>query len=212
MRTSKDDPIVTPGSADIHDVLIIRDATSDDIEEIESLISEYVKGHPAENHPRPGNALEDAYFGTNAFAHLLVAQRQGQIVGMGQWWPVFDMFWGMRGAEAEWLYVRPALRRSGIALAIIARICADARRAGAQFLHGAGEGKVAELYERVAVGRESREFHLSGEAFQQLADLEGLPPREIVRERPVRELSLQPADPGRHEQIRPTSEPGQTGD
>jgi ribosomal protein S18 acetylase RimI-like enzyme len=44
------------------------------------------------------------------------------------------MFWGMFGAEAEWLYVKPGCRGSGIVAALIARLCAHASEAGATFL------------------------------------------------------------------------------
>jgi hypothetical protein len=40
----------------------------------------------------------------------------------------------------------------------------------------------------------SRECFLSGKGFQVMADLAGLPVREIVRRLPAPELSRQPAD------------------
>jgi hypothetical protein len=104
------------------------------------------------------------------------------------------MFWGMFGAEAEWLYVKPNCRGSGVVAALIARVCAQASEAGARFLHGDGGDGPSKLYERVAIGMESRECHLSGRAFRILADLDGLPVREIIRRLPSRELGLQPTE------------------
>jgi hypothetical protein len=52
------------------------------------------KGHPAEFHPRSSKALREAYFGDRPVAHLLVAERGNEIVGMAQWRLVHDMFWG----------------------------------------------------------------------------------------------------------------------
>jgi len=176
-------------------MLIIRDATTDDIPEIDAMVNEFVKGHPAEHHPRSQAALREAYFGARPVAHVLIAERDERILGMGQWWLIFDMFWSMFGAEAEWLYVRPQFRGTGTAAAIVARICADARRAGAQFLHGGGDGRVAQLYERVAIGHATRNCYLSGEAFQVVADLDELSPRDIVRHLPDPELGRQPAQP-----------------
>ena len=86
---------------------------------------------------------------------MLVAERNGQIVGMAQWTLIHDMFWGMFGAEAGWLYVRPDCRGSGIVAALVARLCAQAAAVGAQFLHGGGGEGPSRLYERVAIGQVS---------------------------------------------------------
>ena len=112
---------------------------------------------------------------------------------MAQWTLVYDMFWGMFGAEAAWLYVRPECRGSGIVAALVARLCAQAAAAGAQFLHGGGGEGPSRLYERVAIGQASRDCHLSGRAFQVFATLDGLLPRAIVRRLPAKALGLQPA-------------------
>ena len=176
-------------------MLRIRNANENDVAEIESMVADFVKGHPAENHPRSSRVLRDAYFGNRPIAHLLIAERSGEIVGMVQWRLIYDMFWGMFGAETEWLYVKPTFRGSGIVAALIARVCAQASEAGARFLHGGGGGGSSKLYERVAIGMQSRECHLSGKAFRIFADLDGLPVREIIRRLPPRELGLQPAEP-----------------
>ena len=175
-------------------MLLIRDARPDDVPAIEEMVEDFVKGHPAENHPRSSDALRRAYFGERPVTHLLVAERDGDIVGMAQWRLGHDMFWGMFFVEAEWLYVRPRCRGSGIVTAIVAAICGQARRAGAQFLHGGGGEGPQRLYERVAIGMLSRECFLSGKGFQVMAGLEGLPVREIVRRLPAPELSRQPAE------------------
>ncbi len=175
-------------------MLSIRSANENDVEEIERLVADFVKGHPAEFHARSATVLREAYFGDRPVAHLLVAERAGDIVGMAQWHRVHDMFWGMFGAEAEWLYVKPNYRGSGVVAALVARLCAEASRAGAQFLRGGGGEGPAKLYERVAIGHPDRTCHLSGKAFQRFAALDGLAPREIVRRLPAKELGLQPAD------------------
>jgi len=175
-------------------MLFIRRATANDTAEIERLVADFVKGHPAENHPRSSNALGDAYFGEHPVAHLLVAKRDGEIVGMAQWRLIYDMFWGMFGAEAGWLYVKPHYRGSGIVAAVVARLCSEASEAGAKFLQGGGGDGPSRLYERVAIGQSDRVCHLSGKAFQLFAELDGLPVREIVRRLPRKEHGLQPAD------------------
>lgn len=75
--------------------------------------------------------------------------------------------------------------------ALVARICAEAAGAGAEFVHGGGDGP-SWLYERVAIGMSDRSCHLSGRAFQVFAGLDGLPLREIVRRLPAKELGRQP--------------------
>jgi predicted N-acetyltransferase YhbS len=176
-------------------MLVIRNPNENDIPAIENMVADFVKGHPAENHPRSSEALRAAYFGERPVAHMLVAERNGQMVGMAQWTLIYDMFWGMFGAEAAWLYVRPDCRGSGIVAALVARLCAQAAAAGAQFLHGGGGEGPSRLYERVAIGQVSADCHLSGKAFQVFAQLDGLPPREIVRSLPARALGLQAAEP-----------------
>jgi N-acetylglutamate synthase-like GNAT family acetyltransferase len=106
-------------------MLLIRDANENDIPAIESLVADFVKGHPAENHPRSPQTLRAAYFSERPVGHLLLAERNGQIVGMAQWTLIHDMFWGVFGAEAAWLYVRPDCRGSGIVAALVARLCAS---------------------------------------------------------------------------------------
>ena len=158
------------------------------------MVDDFVKGHPAENHPRSPEALRAAYFGEQPVAHLLLAERNGEIVGMAQWQLIYDMFWGMFGAEAGWLYVKPHCRGSGIVAALTARLCSEAAAAGARFLHGGGGEGPSQLYERIAIGYPSRDCFLSGRAFQVFAMLDGLPVREIVRRLPTKELGLHPAE------------------
>lgn len=158
------------------------------------MVLDFVKGHPADGHYRPTEILREAYFGERPVAELLVAERNAEIIGMIQWTLIYDMFWGMYGAETGWLYVKPRHRGSGIFAALVARACADSSKAGAQFLHGGGGEGPSRLYERVAIGNAGRDCYLSGEAYQEFAKLDGLPAREIVRHLPDKELGLQPAD------------------
>ena len=171
------------------DQLTVRLARETDLDDVEEMVNDFVKGHPAEKHPRSRSVLCAAYFGDAPVARLVVATRNGRVIGMGQWTLIYDMFWGMYGANAEWLYVRPEYRGRGVVVAIVAEICAQVRQAGGEFLHGGGDDEVERLYERVAIGRPTHECHVSAEAFQALADLAGLAPREIVRRLPRPELN-----------------------
>jgi GNAT superfamily N-acetyltransferase len=171
----------------------VRLALETDLDDIAGMVSDFVKGHPAENHPRSGSTLREAYFGSAPVARLVVATDSGRVIGMGQWTLVYDMFWGMYGANAEWLYVRPAYRGRGVVACIVAEICAHVRRSGGEFLHGGGADEAERLYERVAIGWPTHECYVSAAAFQALADLAGLAPRDIVRRLPRPELNKVPA-------------------
>lgn len=177
--------------------LSVRPGREEDLGDVAAMFDDFVRGHPAEFHPRPIARLREALFGDARVAHLVIATRRGRAVGMVQWWRFYDAFWAMYGARAEWLYVRPDVRGLGIAAALIAEVCAQARRAGAEFLQGGGSAEVSRLYEKVALGSLARECHLSAEAFQVVADLAGKPVRELVRRLPAPALNLVPADASR---------------
>jgi len=173
--------------------LRIRSAREADLDDIEEMIDDFVKGHPAENHSRSRTKLREAYFGAAPLARLLVATRGERVIGMGQWALIYDVFWGMYGANVEWLYVRPQHRRTGVVAAIVAEIGTQVRDAGGEFLHGGGNRDAESLYERVAMGWKAHECYVSAEAFHALADLAGLTPREIVRRLPDPALNKVPA-------------------
>jgi GNAT superfamily N-acetyltransferase len=118
--------------------LNVRIACEADICDVEDMVNDFVKGHPAEKHVRSRSALREAYFGDAPVANLVVAVRDGRVIGMGQWTRIYDMFWSMYGGNVDWLYVRPEHRKSGVVVAIIAAICAELREIGAEFLHGGG--------------------------------------------------------------------------
>lgn len=169
--------------------LVVRAAREADLDGIAEMIDDFVIGHPAQNHPRSRTKLREAYFGDAPVANLVVATRDDLPIGMAQWTRIYEMFWSTYGGSVEWLYVRPAFRRSGIVTAIVAEVCAQVRKAGGDFLYGGGGDEVEPLYERVAIGGPTNQCHLSAEAFQAFADLAGLPPKTIVRRIPAVELN-----------------------
>lgn len=172
----------------------MRDALESDLPAIGEMIADFAKGHKSERHPRSAENLRAAYFGDAPVAHLLVATRADRVIGMIQWSKFYDAFWSMFGVQGEWLYVRPDLRGHAVAAALVAEVCARGRQSGAVFLRGgAMTDDVASLYERCAIGGPSFECHVSGEAFQVLADLGGKPVREIVRGLPDADLGRVPA-------------------
>jgi GNAT superfamily N-acetyltransferase len=164
------------------DSLQVRRPTPADVEMIHGLINEYATGHPAERHPRPLAAIEAAYFGTCPASYILIAEKRKEPVGFAGWRRVFDMLWAKYGGEMDGLYVKPAHRGRGIAVCIVATVCADIRRQGGVFLRATytDTDNVGKLYERVAIGNAQRECHLSATAFQTVADLAGCGARELA--------------------------------
>ena len=174
-------------------MVIVRRAVETDLDAIEDMVNDFVKGHPAEHTSRSRTALRDAFFGPTPVANLVVAIEGDRVVGMGQWTRIYEMFWGKYGASVEWFYVRPKSRGKGISAAIVAEICSQVRQAGGDFLYGGGGDEVEPLYERVAIGWPTNSCHVSAEAFQVLADLAGKPARDIVRGLPKPEMNRVPA-------------------
>jgi len=78
--------------------------------------------------------------------------------------------------------------------ALIAEICQQVRASGGELVRGnAQDGSNSALYERLERVWPTRDVYLSAEAFQQFADLAGLPTREIVKRLPKADLN--PAGP-----------------
>lgn len=170
--------------------ITVRSATEADLPAVAAMVDDFVKGHPAENEPRPLDDMRRAYFGDPPLAHLLVACRGNKVIGMGQWTLLYDMFWSKLGGHGEWLYVKPEWRGRGIAAAIVAELCAQIRAAGGEFLRGGGdEPHITELYNRATRGASASVHYIGGAAFGMMGDLAGRPPREIARNLPDPEFN-----------------------
>jgi GNAT superfamily N-acetyltransferase len=177
--------------------IAIRLAREADAPALLEMVQDFVQGHPAEHRPRSARALRVAYFGDNPVAELIVAVWNGRVVAMVQWTRIFDMFWSTFGGMAEWLYVRPQARGLGLSAALLAMVSLRVREAGGEFVHGSGGEHMTSLYRRLASeSGTSRGYYLSGESFQQAANLAGRPPRDVVRHFPVPALSSVPARHG----------------
>ena len=80
----------------------------------------------------------------------------------------------MFGGDGIRLYVTPSNRGLGIALCIVAAICADIRSQGGHYLQASYDPALARLYERVGVGRPECACHVSALAFDACATKQGL--------------------------------------
>jgi N-acetylglutamate synthase-like GNAT family acetyltransferase len=170
--------------------LIVRRATINDAAVLAELIDGFAKGHPAEAQPRSMDKMIDAFLGAEPLAQVLLAEKNGAVIGFAAWRKTYDLFWSMYGGDGIGLYVKPTHRGSGVALSLIAAMCAEIRKEGGQFLQTSYDPDLAKLYERVGVGRAERACHVSALAFETLADAAGEPARDIVRNLPDKAVNF----------------------
>src|SRR5687767_6874420 len=168
----------------------IRPATLDDAEALAAMLAEYLAemglGHPGST----AEELRRDVLSGDAGQRVLVADRGGRLIGLISWDRAYDMHWAARGAQIADLYVEPASRGHGVALAMLAAVCAEGRASGAVFLRGHSYDRTAvtgRFYERIAVGFDTSECNCAGRAFRTLAELHGQPVRTILRSLPTRE-------------------------
>jgi GNAT superfamily N-acetyltransferase len=143
-------------SMDTMNDLTVRRATTHDVAVLAALIDEFAKGHPAEGHERSVDRLRDAFFGNQPMAHVLLAEKNATVVGFGVWRKAFDVFWSLYGGDGLGLYVIPSHRGRGVAVCIVAAMCAEIREQGGHFLQTSYDADLCSLYERVGVGRPER--------------------------------------------------------
>jgi hypothetical protein len=170
--------------------LVVRNATVDDVTVLARLIDGFAERHPASQFNRSTDRLREAYFGTKAVGHIVIAEKEGNPIGFGIWRKAYDVFWSMFGGDGLGLYVKASHRGYGVALAIVAAMCEQIRREGGQFHQTSYDPDLAELYERIGIGRAERACHVSAAAFETLAALAGRTPREIVRALPDKALNF----------------------
>ena len=164
----------------------IRGATAADAERLAALLAEYLReGYPGHVGATPAELRRDVLGDHPSDPHrqrVLLADRPAGAIGFVAWDPVYDMHWAAAGAQVADLYVAPAARGLGVALALVAHCCAEVRAAGGSFLRGGAydQASTRRFYARLAVVAASGETHLSGRAFRRVADLAGLPPGRIA--------------------------------
>jgi Acetyltransferase (GNAT) family len=176
------------------DALLVRRAMLEDSSALAVLIDGFAQGHPAEHHARSADRMRDAFFGDQSVANVLLAEKNGSPIGFGAWRRSYDVFWSMQGGEGIALYITPSHRGSGAALCIIAAICAEIRAQGGYFLQTSYDPSLADLYERVGIGRSERACHVSALAFERLAAAAGASAREIIRALPDKTLNYVSVD------------------
>lgn len=173
----------------------IRPARPADGEALATLLAHYL------TESYPGHAgtsvavLEREVLSGASGLRLLLAEVRGAPVGFASWHRVYDLHWGKGGVEVGDLYVAPAHRGVGMALALLASVCGTARGEGLTYLRGTSFDRaspVGRFYDRIAVATESAECHCSGRAFRRLAELQGQAPRAILRRLPPKAWNYEP--------------------
>jgi GNAT superfamily N-acetyltransferase len=105
--------------------LVIRPATADDVEQIYAFIVELAEYERAPEQVTGTPALlADALFGPEPSAEALVAQRDGQTIGMAVFHGTFSTWECRPGIWLEDLFVPPRFRRGGVGGALLARLAA----------------------------------------------------------------------------------------
>jgi GNAT superfamily N-acetyltransferase len=165
----------------------VRPAVPGDAEALAALLAAYLgerfPGHPGTT----AGELRRDVLGDSGSHRVLLGERDGRALGFVAWDDIYDMHWAARGALVADLYVEPGSRGHGVALALLAGVCAHAAEGGARFVRGGGydpASATGRFYQRLAVGFPTMECNCSGRAFRRVAALHGAPIRQMIRSLP----------------------------
>ena len=81
--------------------------------------------------------LSEALFGERPAAEALIAERGSEAAGYALFFPTFSSFLTIQGVWLEDLFVRPAHRRAGVGMALLAAVAARVRERGGERLEWA---------------------------------------------------------------------------
>ena len=173
----------------------IRPAHPGDGNMLAALLGAYLaEQFPGHTGSTAGTLEHDVLSGASGL-RVLLAHVHEDPAGFIAWHRVYDMHWAKHGAQVADLYVVPTHRGLGVALALVAAVCATTQREGGTYLQGGAFDRtsaVGRFYERIAVAFDSAECHCAGRAFRQLAELHGQSRRAIVRGLPPKAWNYEP--------------------
>lgn len=169
----------------------IRDALEADLPQIAELLDRYMGQNLGSNWRGSLSQLR-CDFG-NQSLRLVVAEAGPRLIGFAAWLPDYDLHWCVHGVQIIDLYVVQAFRGLAVGPALLARVAASSRVQGAQYLRGnaLADPKLRQLYGRFAVNFGGNTYNLSGRAFEQLAELAGKSPKQLVRGLPTKAMNYQ---------------------
>jgi GNAT superfamily N-acetyltransferase len=104
---------------------VIRSARPQDVPSLVTFVRELATYERAADEVRIDAAdMDAALFGTSPQVHCLVADADGELVGMAVWFVSFSTWSGRHGIYLEDLYIRPAHRGQGHGRALLAELAA----------------------------------------------------------------------------------------
>lgn len=167
--------------------MLIRPAQPSDAPALERLIRNYIREGYPEHLGTPADILRSEVLAGRTSQRILIAESPAQACGFIAWDPVYDLHWAARGAQIADIYVERDVRGLGIALELIASLCAAVAGDGGVFTRGGAYNRPSTraFFGRVAVVEPvTGDTHLSARAFKHLASLAGRSARDIFRNLP----------------------------
>lgn len=110
---------------------------------------------------------------------------------MIQWILTFDMFWCKYIGNPEWFYISEKHRGSGICASLFSAMCARVKESGGKAVFAFANKNTYKLMERISFGDgKNSVYHLSGQAFDAVCQLNNKGIQEMVRCMPEKSLNL----------------------
>jgi GNAT superfamily N-acetyltransferase len=172
---------------------LIRKITLDDLPQLASLLSEYMRetyhGQWGGNEKR---LAEDVSEGN---VKITVAEtHEGKIIAFISWIRTYDLHWCLRGGDVIDMFVSRPYRSRGLAMLLLSNTAREILDDKGAFLKGGAVDNrvVHRLYQRIAMRVSGNDYYLSGRAFRHLAGLSGKSVREIARNLPPTAWNYEP--------------------
>jgi GNAT superfamily N-acetyltransferase len=124
---------------------------------------------------------------------MVIAKADSRIIGFALWFQSYDIHWGITGAIIAEMYVLPEWRGKCVAVWLVARIAKIIIKKGWTFINSmAGEDNIAanSLYAKLAVIGKANNYIVANKALRALSELDMKSPREIVKNRPSKDLNF----------------------
>lgn len=158
------------------DKAVIRRATRRDVDDIYDLVVELAVATGMQHRVKSTAADFLAHgFGTNPQFHALVAEQDGEVIGLCLYFYEFSTWLGSPGIYISDLVVRRDVRSSGLGRQLVAETVRLAEREGATHLRLSvdvhNEGAIR-FYRNLGMtsSNDERIFHAHGAAFRNLAE------------------------------------------
>lgn len=159
---------------------VIRAALPGDCDDVALMATELAHATVPGVHPKvTGDALRANLFGPAPLLRLVVAERQGELLGYCLSLLMFSTWHGARGLHVIDLYVRPGLRGDKLGERLLAAAARNAWREGARFIRlevERGNANAERFYARLGFVLKDNERHytIAHEPMRLLTERAGL--------------------------------------